>query len=123
VQETWLRLSRSDTRDVENLGGWLTTVLARLCLDLLRSRAVRREEPLGSGAETATRIAGERTDPHEIVSLADEVGLALLVVLDRLTRRSGSRSYCMTCFAVPSPRSVGRRTLTGGNRKLASRAR
>src|SRR5437016_2129978 len=77
VQEAWLRLSRSDTSGVENLGGWLTTVVARVCLDMLRSRESRREEPLPES------IVG-RSDPEREALLADSVGLALLVVLDTL---------------------------------------
>src|ERR1700709_502237 len=78
VQEPWLRLSRSDTSAVENLGGWLTTVVARVCLDMLRSRKSRREEPIGPDVpEPAGR------DQHERDSdMADSVGAALLVVLE-----------------------------------------
>jgi RNA polymerase sigma-70 factor, ECF subfamily len=80
VQEAWLRLSRSDARDVANLGGWLTTVVARICLDMLRARRSRREAPLEArGPEPA---AGP--DPEDEAMLADSVGLALLVVLQNL---------------------------------------
>ena len=79
VQETWLRLSRSDTGRVENLAGWLTTVVARVCLDMLRARKSRREEALGEPQVPAA------ADPEREAVLADSVGLALLVVLDRLT--------------------------------------
>src|SRR5215217_4497281 len=87
VQETWLRLSRSDTSNVENLGGWLTTVVGRVCLDMLRSRSSRREEPLGGspGARVPDPIAGSGDggdDPEQEAILADSVGLALLVVLE-----------------------------------------
>lgn len=85
VQECWLRVSRADTSVVENLEGWLTTVLARICLNMLRSRKSRREEPLeedGTGAEVADH---ERSDPEDEALLAESVGLALLVVLKRLT--------------------------------------
>src|ERR1700750_1999601 len=84
MQEGWLRLSRADTSEVENLGGWLTTVVARVCLDLLRSRKARREESLD--APQAAPIAGraEGSDPEQEAILADSVGLALLVVLDTL---------------------------------------
>lgn len=82
VQEAWLRLSRADTSEVENLGGWLTTVVARLCLDMLRSRKAKAEEEL-DGVETAT--GEEPTSPEDDVLLADSVGVALLVVLDTLT--------------------------------------
>src|SRR5436305_11874157 len=80
VQETWLRLSRADTSDVENLTGWLTTVVARVSLDMLRSRTSRREEQL----EEATTTREELVDPQHEAELADSVGLALLVVLDTL---------------------------------------
>jgi RNA polymerase sigma factor (sigma-70 family) len=79
VQESWLRLSRSDTREVANLGGWLTTVVARVCLDILRTRRARREEPLGTGAEPAGDAA-----PEDDLALADATGQALLVVLETL---------------------------------------
>src|SRR5437867_4385745 len=82
VQQAWVRLSRSDTKTVENLGGWLTTVVARLCLDMLRSRASRREEPLGLGVPE--RMVSHARDPEQEALLADSVGLALLVVLDTL---------------------------------------
>src|SRR5258708_39965367 len=84
VQETWLRLSRSDTSDVENLGGWLTTVVARVCLDMPRSRASRREEPLG-GPVPQPAVSGEMGgDPADEGLLADSVGVELLVVLGAL---------------------------------------
>src|SRR5438105_2378424 len=84
VQESWLRLSRADTRGVENLVGWLTTIVARVCLDMLRSRRSRREESLGAHQDglPASRDAG--IDPEHEALLADSVGLALLVVLDTL---------------------------------------
>src|SRR6185312_9435220 len=82
VQETWLRLQRSDMGAVENLGGWLTTVVARICLDMLRSRDTRSEEPLDEEKSNA-RAGG--IDPAEELTLARSVGLALLVVLEELT--------------------------------------
>src|SRR5215470_8164590 len=86
VQEAWLRLSRSDATDIENLGGWLTTVVARVCLDVLRSRQSRREEPLLADApEPAATGTHGGSSPEQEALLADSVGLALLVVLDRLT--------------------------------------
>src|SRR6266511_6461700 len=81
VQETWLRLSRTDTSGVENLGGCLTTVVARVCLDMLRSRKARGEEPLGS--EAPEEIVSPEDHEREAV-MADSVGLALLVVLETL---------------------------------------
>lgn len=91
VQETWLRLSRTETKAIDNLGGWLTTVVARVCLDMLRSRKSRREEwldaPDPSGAPQPEPAASRlhRYDPEHEAILADSVGLALLVVLDKLS--------------------------------------
>src|SRR5438105_11205657 len=79
VQEAWLRLSRSGTRGVENLGGWLTTVVGRVCLDMLRSRRSRREEPLGGDVSDPLMSRETGLDPEHEVLLADSVGLALLV--------------------------------------------
>jgi RNA polymerase sigma factor (sigma-70 family) len=86
VQEGWIRLGRTDVRDVENLRGWLTTVVARVCLDMLRTRTSRREDPLDEDAvyvpdPVITRADG---DPESDAMLADSVGLALLVVLETL---------------------------------------
>src|SRR5918998_1941571 len=123
VQETWLRLGRSDTRGVENLDAWLTTVVSRICLDVLRSRAVRREEPSGSMPATAAS-ADERTDPQQDVLLGDEIGLALLVVLDRLTPAERIAFVLHDVFAVSFAEIstvVGRSPAAA--RKLASRAR
>jgi len=97
VQEAWLRLSRSDAGPVQNLGGWLTTVVGRICLDMLRTRTSRREEPLAELAETA---AGG-TDPEQEAMLADSVGLALLVVLDTLTPAERLAFVLHDMFAVP----------------------
>src|SRR5436190_4028501 len=81
VQEAWIRLSRSDTSDVENLGGWLTTVVARVCLDMLRSRQSRREEPLDTTRVAEPIASGEDgIDPEREAILGDSVGLALFVV-------------------------------------------
>src|SRR6058998_1968545 len=82
VQEAWLRLNRSDTSEVDNLGGWLTTVVARVCLDMLRSRTARREEPLEASAPEPITSREGGIDPEQEALLADSVGLALLVVLD-----------------------------------------
>src|SRR5215472_15603816 len=82
VQDAWLRLNRSDTSEVANFGGWLTTVVARICLDMLRSRRSRREETLD--AEVVEPIADIKSDPEQEALLADSVGIALLVVLDTL---------------------------------------
>lgn len=84
VQEAWLRLSRSDTSGVENLRGWLTTVVARVCLDMLRSRRSRREEPLDAHVPDLIVSREDGIDPEREALLAESVGLALLVVLGRL---------------------------------------
>src|SRR5919108_4410142 len=85
VQEAWLRLDRSDTSGVENLSGWLTTVVARVCLDMLRSRKLRREEPLGPHVPEPIVSSEDGVGPEHEALLADSVGLALLVVLETLT--------------------------------------
>ncbi len=91
VQESWLRLMRTDADQIDNLGGWLTTVVARVCLDMLRSRQSRREESLdappapGSAPPDPPAAGHHRSDPENEVMLADSVGLALLVVLQKLT--------------------------------------
>src|SRR5919204_5166820 len=84
VQEAWLRLSRADAGAVENLGGWLTTVVARVCLDMLRLRRLRREEPLGVHVPEPIVSRADGVDPEHEALIADSVGLALLVVLDTL---------------------------------------
>jgi RNA polymerase sigma factor (sigma-70 family) len=85
VQEAWLKVSRAETGDVQNLGGWLTTVVARVCLDMLRSRKSRREEELGGHALARAAVGSDDPgDPERDTLLADSVGAALLVVLDTL---------------------------------------
>src|SRR5205807_2977650 len=84
VQEAWLRLSRSGTSGVQNLGGWLTTVVGRVCLDMLRSRASRREEPLSARVPEPVVSREDGMDPEHEALLGDSVGLALLVVLETL---------------------------------------
>ncbi len=96
VQDTWLRVSRSGAEGVENLGGWMTTILARVCLNLLRSRAVRREETLG--LELVDHVAAA---PEEEALLADSVGLALLVVLETLTPAERLAFVLHDTFAMP----------------------
>ncbi len=91
VQEAWLRLSRSDAGEIENLGGWLTTVVARVSLNMLRSRATRREEPLGVHIPDPIVDPADGTDPEHEALLADSVGLALLVVLETLSPRRAAR--------------------------------
>jgi RNA polymerase sigma factor (sigma-70 family) len=124
VQEAWLRLSRSEAGGIQNLGGWLTTVVARVCLDMLRSRMSRREEPLE--AQLAERVAPptESPDPEQEALLADSVGLALLVVLDRLTPAERLAFVLHDMFAVSFDEiaTIVGRTPTAA-RQLASRAR
>src|SRR5437763_17055162 len=84
IQEAWLRLSRSDTGDIENLGGWLTTVVGRVCLDMLRSRTSRREDPLEAHLPDPIVSHADGIDPEHEALAADAVGLALLVVLESL---------------------------------------
>src|SRR5439155_3529682 len=84
VQDAWLRLSRSDTGSVQNLGGWLTTVVARVCLNMLQSRRSRREEPIDAAVPEPAAGPEHGTDPEREAVLADSVGSALLVVLDTL---------------------------------------
>jgi RNA polymerase sigma factor (sigma-70 family) len=124
VQESWLRLSRSDTGGVENLGGWLTTVVARVCLDLLRSRTSRREEPMGAHVPDPIVGRGDGFDPEHEVLLADSVGLALLVVLETLAPAERLAFVLHDLFAVPFEEIapiVGRSPTAA--RQLASRAR
>jgi len=101
VQEAWLRLSRSGTDGVENLGGWLTTVVARVCLDMLRSRKSRREEPLSAHAPESTGSRAEGMDPEHEAVLADSVGLALMVVLDTLAPAERVAFVLHDMFGVP----------------------
>jgi RNA polymerase sigma factor (sigma-70 family) len=124
VQESWLRLSRSETGDVENLGGWLTTVVARVCLDMLRSRTSRREEPLGVHVPDPIVSRDDGVDPEHEVQLADSVGLALLVVLEALAPAERLAFVLHDMFAVPFEEIapiVGRSPTAV--RQLASRAR
>src|SRR5215471_12821581 len=85
VQEAWLRLSRSDADEIQNLGGWLTTVVARISLNMLRSRSTRREEPLGGPFPDPIVDPADGTSPEHEALLVDSVGLALLVVLESLS--------------------------------------
>jgi RNA polymerase sigma factor (sigma-70 family) len=127
VQESWLRLSRADVAGVENLGGWLTTVVARVCLDMLRARKSRREEPLDSLAVHEPEPAAAREDgidPEHEALLADAVGLALLVVLDTLNPAERLAFVLHDLFDVPfdAIAPIVGRTPTAA-RQLASRAR
>src|SRR5215210_7851363 len=122
VQEAWLRLSRSDTSSVQNLGGWLTTVVGRVCLDMLRSRKTRREVPPRLPEPIVSREGG--IDPEQEALLADSVGLALLVVLETLTPAERLAFVLHDTFGVPFDEIapiVGRSP--AASRQLASRAR
>src|SRR6185503_12020056 len=85
VQEAWLRLNGVEAATIENLSGWLTTVVSRVCLDMLRGRRLRREESMGAPVTEPRVVSGEGADPEGEALLADSVGVALLVVLDALT--------------------------------------
>jgi RNA polymerase sigma factor (sigma-70 family) len=128
VQEAWLRLSRSETSGVENLGGWLTTVVGRVCLDMLRSRTSRRVvplgEPLGTRVPDLLVSRADGIDPEHEALLADSVGLALLVVLETLTPAERLAFVLHDMFSVPFEEIapvVGRSPTAA--RQLASRAR
>ena len=125
VQETWLRLSRADVGGVENLGGWLTTIVARVSLNMLRSRTLRREEPIDAPATGQPVMPPPNgTDPEHEAVLADSVGLALLVVLDALTPAERLAFVLHDMFAVPFEEiaPVVERS-PAATRQLASRAR
>jgi RNA polymerase sigma factor (sigma-70 family) len=124
VQESWLRLSRVDPSGVENLSGWLTTVVARVCPDMLRSRKSRREEPLDAHVPEPIVSLGDGLDPEHEALLADSVGLALLVVLETLAPAERLAFVLHDMFAVPFDQIapiVGRSPTAA--RQLASRAR
>ena len=101
LQEAWLRLSRSDTAAVENLGAWLTTVVGRVCLDTLRTRRARREDYVGSWLPEPIVIVDDAANPEEEAVLADSVGLALFVVLETLTPPERLAFVLHDMFAVP----------------------
>ncbi len=124
VQESWLHLSRSDTGGVENLGGWLTTVVARICLDMLRSRKALREEPLEASVPEPITSREGGIDPEQEALLADSVGLALLVVLDTLSPAERLAFVLHDIFALPFDEiaPIVERSPTA-TRQLASRAR
>ncbi|OHV19328.1 sigma-70 family RNA polymerase sigma factor [Rhizobium sp. RMa-01] len=122
VQEAWLRLSRTDTTDVGNLGGWLTTVVARICLDMLRTRKTRREEPLEMPVHAA--IADPANDPERDAAFAESVGVALLVVLQTLAPAERVAFVLHDMFDLPFDEIapiIGRSSAAA--RQLASRAR
>ncbi|HEY2469060.1 MAG TPA: sigma-70 family RNA polymerase sigma factor [Terracidiphilus sp.] len=124
VQESWLRLNRSQADGIENLGGWLTTVVAGVCLDMLRSRNSRREDTLDEGSPEPTVKPKKAADPENEALLADSVGLALLVVLDRLAPAERLAFVLHDMFDLPFEeigQIVGRSPAAA--RQLASRAR
>src|SRR5205085_816765 len=124
VQEAWLRLSRSDASAIENLGGWLTTVVSRVSLDMLRSRASRREEPVGAHLPHDVESPPTGSDPEHEALLADTVGAALLVVLDMLSPAERLAFVLHDMFAMPFDEIaniVGRSP--NATKQLASRAR
>src|SRR5262244_1083530 len=124
VQEAWLRLSRSGANGVENLGGWLTTVVARVCLDMLRSRRSRQEQPLGVHLPDPIVRSADGSGPEHEALLADSVGLALLVVLDTLTPAERLAFVLHDMFDVPLDQiaAIVDRS-PAATRQLASRAR
>src|SRR5205823_2569694 len=123
VQESWLRLSRSGASGVENLGGWLTTVVARVCLDMLRSRKARREEPLGTHQPEPVTGHLDGTDPEQQVVMADSIGSALLVVLQTLAPAERVAFVLHDMFGLPFEEiaPIVDRSPTAA-RQLASRA-
>jgi RNA polymerase sigma factor (sigma-70 family) len=124
IQEAWLRMSRADTSDVVNLDAWLTTVLARICLNALRSRAHRREQPLDFTMPDPVLDRDDSGDPEHQAVLADSVGIALLVVLETLSPAERLAFVLHDLFAVPFD-EIGRMIERSPDaaRQLASRAR
>jgi RNA polymerase sigma factor (sigma-70 family) len=124
VQEAWLRLNRTDPASLENLGGWLTTVVSRVCLDMLRSRKSRREEPMDAQVTEPRVERGAGADPETEAVLADSIGVALLVVLDTLTPAERLAFVLHDLFAMPFDEIgpiVGRSPAAA--KQLASRGR
>lgn len=124
VQEAWLRLSRTDPGTVDNLGGWLTTVVGRVCLDMLRARAAHREQPLDDHVPQVPASVFDEGDPEEEAVMAESVGLALLVVLDTLAPAERLALVLHDMFAVPFDEIasiLGRSA--NATKQLASRAR
>jgi RNA polymerase sigma-70 factor (ECF subfamily) len=124
VQEAWLRTSRADAGEVENLGGWLTTITARVCLNMLRSRASRREEPLDVRVPDPIVSRPDGIDPEHEAVLADSVGLALLVVLETLAPAERLAFVLHDMFGIPFDEiaAIAGRT-PAATRQLASRGR
>ena len=124
VQEAWLRLNRSDSSQVENLRGWLTTVVSRICLDMLRARQARREDLVEGWAPELVVIDGPRGDPAHEAVMADSVGLAMLVVLETLSPAERLAFVLHDMFGVPFEEiaPIVERSVPA-TRQLASRAR
>jgi RNA polymerase sigma factor (sigma-70 family) len=124
VQDAWLRVSRADADNVESLGAWLTTIVARVALNMLRSRKIRREQPMDVHLPDPVVDPADGTDPEHEALLADSVGLALLVVLDRLSPAERLAFVLHDMFAVPFEQvaSIVERS-PEATRQLASRAR
>jgi RNA polymerase sigma-70 factor (ECF subfamily) len=124
VQEAWLRLARSTTDDINNLGGWLTTVVGRVCLDILRARKGRREDPLDARLPDPVVSREDTVNPEQQALLADSVGLALLVVLESLTPAERLAFVLHDMFGLPFEQiaPIVDRTPVAA-KKLASRAR
>ncbi len=124
VQESWLRLARSDTDDVRNLRAWLTTVVARVCLDMLRARSARREDPLDVHVPDPIVTSHDDTGPEGKAVLADSIGLALLVVLETLSPAERLAFVLHDVFAVPFDQiaTILERSPAAA-KQLASRAR
>jgi RNA polymerase sigma-70 factor, ECF subfamily len=124
VQEAWLRMSRAGAEDVENIGGWMTTIVGRVCIDMLRTRNARREEALAPHPPQSTPGEPDELTPEDEVELADSVGLALLVVLETLAPAERVAFVLHDMFDLPfddiAP-IVGRTSVA--TRQLASRAR
>jgi RNA polymerase sigma-70 factor (ECF subfamily) len=124
VQDAWLRLNRSDAEEIDNLGGWLTTVVARECLHMLRSRRRRREDPFDTHLPDLIVVPDGDLDPEQEALLADSVGLAMLVVLDQLTPAERLAFVLHDMFGLPFEDIAGLVGRTSAAaRQLASRAR
>jgi RNA polymerase sigma-70 factor, ECF subfamily len=124
VQEAWLRLSHADAATIENLNGWLTTVVSRVCLDMLRGRKLRREESIGAQVTDPRVMRGDGADPESEALLADSVGVALLVILDTLGPAERLAFVLHDLFAMPFDEIgsiIGRSSAAA--KQLASRAR
>jgi RNA polymerase sigma-70 factor, ECF subfamily len=124
VQEGWLRLNRSDTAQVENMRAWLTTVVSRICLDMLRARQARREEPVDGWPEETVVELDQSADPEQEAVLADSVGLAMMVVLDTLAPAERLAFVLHDMFGMPFEEiaPIVERS-PAATRQLASRAR